>query len=164
MLFQFSVLLWFSVWFSVSYSHNELWRMYHIMAIKYHNFLWMCKIGVERCMVWFLRMGIFIQMMDHHSWNLAFKFHLNRSHRLDKRRDEVFCNCIPDSVNLILVTTASHILINIFQTIHFSAVKFNRGNDKNISFLLIPISQKVWKKKSETIGPGSFNFVIFLFS
>ena len=43
-----------------------------------------------------------------------------------------------------------HIFINIFQTVglHFSAVKFTRGNEKNTSFILIPKSPKVWKKLS----------------
>ncbi len=39
--------------------------------------------------------------------------------------------------------------------VHFSAVKFTRGNEKNMSFLLIPKSPKV-KEKSEAIGPGTF--------
>ncbi len=44
---------------------------------------------------------------------------------------------IPYCVSLIMVTITSHIFINIFQTVHFSAVKFTRGNGKNMSFLLI---------------------------
>ncbi len=40
--------------------------------------------------------------------------------------------------------------------IFFSTVKFTRGNEKNMSSLLIPKSQKVWKE-SVGIGPGSFN-------
>ncbi len=51
---------------------------------------------------------------------------------------------IPYCVSLIMVTITSHIFINIFQTVHISAVKFDSGNEKNISFLLIPKSQKVW--------------------
>ncbi len=54
-----------------------------------------------------------------------------------------------------MVTITSHIFIDIFQTEHFSAVKFTRGNEKNMRFLLIPKSQKV-RKKSEVIGLGSF--------
>ena len=55
-----------------------------------------------------------------------------------------------------MVTITSHIFIDIFQTVHFSAVKFNRGNVKNMSSLnVIPKSLKVWKK-TEEIGPGSF--------
>ncbi len=64
---------------------------------------------------------------------------------------------IPDCVSLIImVTIISHIFINIFQIFPFSAVKFSRANEKNMTFLLIPKSQKVWKN-SEAIGPGSFN-------
>ncbi len=57
-----------------------------------------------------------------------------------------------------MVTITSHIFINIFQMVHFSAVKFDRGNEKNMSFLLIPKSPKVWEK-SEAIGPGTFNII-----
>ncbi len=63
---------------------------------------------------------------------------------------------VPYCVSLIMVTITSRIFINIFQTVHFPAVKFPRGNKKNRSFLLIPKSPKVWEK-FEVIGPGSFN-------
>ena len=46
----------------------------------------------------------------------------------------------------IAYTLLYHIFINIFQRIHFSTVKFTIGNGKNMSFLLLPKSQKVWKK------------------
>ena len=72
-----------------------------------------------------------------------------------KKRLRILQLPIPYCVSLIMVTITSHIFINIFQTVHFSAVKFTRGNEKNMSFLLIPKSQKVWKK-SEASGPGSF--------
>ena len=35
---------------------------------------------------------------------------------------------VPYCVRLIMVTITSHIFIQIFQTVHFSAVKFSRGN------------------------------------
>ena len=38
---------------------------------------------------------------------------------------------------------------------HFSAVKFTKDNEKNMSFLLISKSLKVWEK-FEAIGPGTF--------
>ena len=53
---------------------------------------------------------------------------------------------IPYCVSIIMDTITSHIFIEIFQTVHFSAVKFIRGNEKNMIFLLIPKSKKVWKK------------------
>ncbi len=85
--------------------------------------------------------------------NLGFKFQLNRLNHFDARRDYVFCNCLlPYWISLIMVTITSH---NIFQTVHFSAGKFNRDNEKNMSFLQTPKSHKVWKN-SEAIGPGSF--------
>ena len=87
--------------------------------------------------------------------NLGLKFQLNQSNRLETRKGYVFM-LILHCVRLITVTitTSSHIFINIFQTVHFSAVKFTSGNEKNMSFLLIPKSQKGWKK-SEAIEPGS---------
>ena len=45
-----------------------------------------------------------------------------------------------------MVNVTSHIFNNIFQTVHFAAVKFTMGNE-NMSFLLILKSQKIKKKK-----------------
>ncbi len=50
---------------------------------------------------------------------------------------------IPYCISQIMVTITSHIFINIFQMVHFPAVKFTRGNEKNTGFLLIPKSPKV---------------------
>ena len=58
-----------------------------------------------------------------------------------------------------MVTVTSYVLINIFQTVHFSAVKFTSGNEKNVGFLLIPKFEKRWKT-SEVIRPGSFNDIL----
>ena len=64
----------------------------------------------------------------------------------------------------LMVTITSHIYINIFQTVHFAAVKFTKGNEKKSSFLLIPKSQqKVWKK-SDAIGPGTFKMSGLIYS
>ncbi len=60
-----------------------------------------------------------------------------------KKRLRILQLPIPYCVSLIMVTITSHIFINIFQTAHFSAVKFSRGNEKNMSFFLIPKSLKV---------------------
>ncbi len=60
-----------------------------------------------------------------------------------KKRLRILQLPIPYCVSLIMVTITSHIFINMFQTVHFSAVKFTRGNEKNMSFLLIPTSPKV---------------------
>ncbi len=78
-----------------------------------------------------------------------------------KKRLRILQLPIPYCVSLIMVTITSHIFTNIFRMVHFSAVKFTRGNEKNMSFLLIPKSPKVWEK-SEGIGPGTFK-VAFLF-
>ena len=41
-------------------------------------------------------------------------------------------------VTLIMVTITRHVFINIFQTECISAVKFDTGYEKNMSFLVIP--------------------------
>ena len=58
----------------------------------------------------------------------------------------------------IMVTVTSHICINIFQTECFSAVKFAMGYEKNMSFLVVPKSLKIWKKKIEKIRLDSFKW------
>ena len=50
-----------------------------------------------------------------------------------------------------MVTITRHVLINIFQTEHFSAMKYDVGCEKNMSILVIPKSLKFWKKKSDLI-------------
>ena len=54
-----------------------------------------------------------------------------------------------------MVTIIGHILINFFQKEHISAVKFDRGYDKNMSVLVIPKSPKVLKN-AKKIRLGSF--------
>ena len=54
-----------------------------------------------------------------------------------------------------MVTITRHICINIFQTEHFSDVKFAMGYEKNMSVLVIAISLKVCKKV-EKIGLDFF--------
>ncbi len=75
-----------------------------------------------------------------------------------KKRLRILQLPISYCVNLLTATITSHIFINIFQTVHFSAVQFSRGNEKNMSFLLIPKSLKVWTKY-EAIRPGSFKLL-----
>ena len=50
-------------------------------------------------------------------------------------------------VSSIMVTIKKHFFINIFQTEHFLAVNFSMGYEKNMSYLVIAKSPKVWKKK-----------------
>ena len=57
---------------------------------------------------------------------------------------------------MVTVTIIKHVFINIFQVEPISAVKFDTGCEKNMSFLVIPKSPKVWKKV-EKIGLSSFN-------
>ena len=49
-------------------------------------------------------------------------------------------------VSLIMVTITRHIFINIFQTEHFSAVKFAMGCKKNMIFFCDSSLQKFEKK------------------
>ncbi len=60
-----------------------------------------------------------------------------------KKRMRILQLPTPYCVSLIMVTITNHIFINIFQTVHFSVVKFTRGNEKKMSFLLTPKSPKV---------------------
>ncbi len=60
-----------------------------------------------------------------------------------KKRLRILQLPIPYCVSLIMVSITSHIFINIFQTVHFSAVKFTTDNEKNMSFLLIAKCLKV---------------------
>ena len=48
---------------------------------------------------------------------------------------------------LIMVTITRNIFINIFQMECFSAVKFAMVYEKNMSFLVISKSPKVWESK-----------------
>ncbi len=59
-----------------------------------------------------------------------------------KKRVCILQLLIPYCVSLIVVIITSHIFVNIFQTEHFIAVNFTRGNEKNMNFLLIPKSLK----------------------
>ena len=70
-----------------------------------------------------------------------------------KRLRILLFNCL--YVNFNMVTITSHIFINILQRVHFSAIKFTRGNwwekyelSSDTKFL------KSLKKKSEAIGPA----------
>ena len=49
--------------------------------------------------------------------------------------------------NLIMVTIIRHIFNNIFQMKYFPAVKFDLDYEKNMNFLVIPNSPKVWEKR-----------------
>ncbi len=76
---------------------------------------------------------------------------VNWSNFLDTRLDYFAIIVFTLLCKLLLtkVTITSHIFVNIFQTVQFSAVIFNRCNEKSMSFLLIPKSQKVQKKKKK---------------
>ncbi len=89
----------------------------------------------------------FIQMMRHRPRNCGFKFQLNWSNCLVTWRDYIYCNCLHLTVLPQLVIFLLY--CNIFQTVLFSAVKFSRGYDKNMSFPLIPKPLKIWIKKKK---------------
>ncbi len=57
-----------------------------------------------------------------------------------------------------MVTVTSHIFINIFETVHF----FTRGNEREYELFADTKILESLKKKSEAIGPGSFNTIEFL--
>ena len=67
---------------------------------------------------------------------------------------------LPVSYCVSLIDTITrHIFINIFQMECFSAVKFGMGHEKNMSFLVIAKSPKVWKK-IEKVGLGSLSELV----
>ncbi len=74
-------------------------------------------------------MEIFLQMMHHHLKYLGFKFHLTLEPFGHKTTLRILQLPIPYCVSLFMVTITSHIFINNFQKVHFSAVKFTRGNE-----------------------------------
>ena len=78
-----------------------------------------------RCLVRFLRIDILMQMMHHHPRNLGFKFQFNPLNRLIQ--DEIMYFAIAYTLLYKLIYGISHILINIFQTVHFSPIEFTRG-------------------------------------
>ena len=45
-----------------------------------------------------------------------------------------------------MLSITRHVFIDIFQTEHISAIKFDTGYEKNMSFLVIANSSKVEKK------------------
>ena len=60
---------------------------------------------------------------------------------------------IPYCVSLMVIITR-HVFINIFQTEHTSAVKFDIGlYEKNVSFFLISKSQKVFTNQKKIGAP-----------
>ena len=52
--------------------------------------------------------------------------------------------CVHLFTSLIMLTITRHGFMNIFQMEHFTAVKFAMGYEKNMSFLVISESPKVW--------------------
>ena len=124
-----------------------------IMASPF-NLLIVLSTCIHQPLIWtlknarsyFSKFNFLFHLKNHHSKDINFKSQLKRSGCLDVQ----FCILqLPISycVSLIIVTITRHVFINIFQTEHFLAVKFSVGYDKNMSFLVITESPKVWKKK-----------------
>ena len=93
-------------------------------------------------------MEIFIQMMRHHPINLVSNFILIGQTIFGyKKRIRTLQLPLTYCVSLIMVTI---LMSSIFQQYTFSTVKFTRGNEKNMSFLLIPKSHKVEKSLKQS--------------
>ena len=64
-----------------------------------------------------------------------------------------------------MVTITRHIFFHIFQAEHFSADKFAMGYEKNMSFLVMATSSKVWKKVEKMglapLNSNNLNAIIF---
>ena len=83
---------------------------------------------------------------NNHFSDLNFKFQL---HCFDVRSNFVYCSCLYLIVLLCMVTIISHIFPDVSQRKQISALKFYIGYEKNMRFLLIPISSL--KTKSEKL-------------
>ena len=81
------------------------------------------------------------------------KFELEQSSPLDVRSNFMICSCLSYCVSLIMVTITRHFFISSKRNI--SAVKFDTGYEKYMSFLVEPKSLQV-RKEVEKIGLGSF--------
>ncbi len=113
---------------------------------------------VIRYMVRFLRMECIIPVMHHQPRNFEISLALHKFFVMQKfhfvllfyppsrmrfgrmKRLHILQLQIPYCISLIMVITCL-IFRSILQTVHFSAGKFTRGNEKNRSFLLTPKSQ-----------------------
>ena len=64
-----------------------------------------------------------------------------------------------------MVTITRHVFINIFQMEHFSAVKFVMDYEKNMSFLVVAKSPKIFEKswKDRTQGFFKSSVISFLY-
>ena len=91
-------------------------------------------------------------LMKQDSKDVNLKFWLKRSSCFDVPSN--FVLQLPISYcSLIMVTITRHIFINNFQTEYISAMKFDRGYEKNMSFLVIWYHNL---QKFEKIRLGSF--------
>ena len=88
------------------------------------------------------------------SRDLDFKLQLNVPNSLDVWILQLpILNCVS---LIIWFTITSHFLINIFQMVHLSAIKFMHVHEKIWTSILTPKSLKVWKNLNK-IRLGSFN-------
>ena len=97
---------------------------------------------------YFSKFSLWFHLKNHHSKDINLKLWLETV-KLFGCTKQIWILQLPISycISSLMVTITRHIFINIFQMEHFSAVKFAMGYEKNMSFLVIPISPKVWKKK-----------------
>ena len=100
---------------------------------------------------------LFSTSMYHHPKDVNLKVSVETINLIGRTKQFAYCSCLYLTVLAYLwLTITSHIFINIFQREHFWAVKFAIGYEKNMSFLVIPKSSKIWIKV-EQIGLGFFN-------
>ena len=90
---------------------------------------------------YFPKFSLLFHLKINHSKDANLKFWLNWS----SCSDTVLYIAVA-FIFLCKLTISSNIFIDIFQAKHFPAVKFAMGNEKNMSFLVIPKSPNIWKK------------------
>ena len=94
---------------------------------------------------YYSKFSFLFHLQNHHSKDVNFKYQLNgQAVWMYKAIWYIKVASILLCISLIItVTITRYVFIYIFQTGHFSAVKFSMGYEKNMSFLVIAKSPKV---------------------
>ena len=106
----------------------------------------------SRCMVLFFKILLSVSFEESSLQRCKLQISVEKIKRFGCTKQ--FCILqLSVSVSLIMVTITRHVFTSIFQMKHFLAGKFFVGFEKNMSFLVIAKSPKVWKKKwNDRIG------------
>ena len=120
------------------------------------------EIDVKDAKSYFSKFSSLFPWKNHLSKDVNFKFRLKCSSRLDLQSNSEFCILHLTIILLCKCNYGYHnqpgFHTNIFQTEHFSAVKFAMVYEKNIRFIVTQKSPKVIKNSwKDRTGPSPFN-------